>query len=1037
MAPPNLLSKSLFRGFALARLLGWVAIPLFILFYLLAIGWLMSSARLWPAAQPFADFAIQQHSFIRILTAVISGLCAFFFSWPWEARRLVGRWADYIALGFTVIFVQYGLSFIDFQLTDKVGWGAVSIIHQIITAVVYLCSGLNSLLFLAAARTLLNKGKVEEIQPSKSHDRSPALEYTVFSALVELRWAVPRWAWILACLAPLAILDGRPEFLWARFPNAIFSAYCLTLLGYAIGINLNVRRRVVLAGLTLVIALAYGAGQLVYAANPVISYASTDNRSSSFPLPWIRKAIGNEVRERTLRSNARTGRDDTPENFLDSAIYVMLLPIRFALFLTAFSLYLLFIVSINDFRPALSEAISRRKDYLSGDGVVRAIGQSLGADVVSLFIRLPGSHERRVLPLIWNLKLSGDRGDPFPIEDDPLLVRVMEQEGKQILVSSTEDAISGTSPSLDNFGPKARLLAPVQFHGGVIGALQVEFSGYGKSNFTTLQKLSLMADLIAPSVQDFRALAAIDQVGVRFARLQIDYPKDGLEEATKRMVEVMHDVLSPLATGLVVEIGFLPITYICASDGPYREVLAEFGDHVTSNDQVPSIGFDNDIRLEKRPMLIRMGGTDREEYLSLGWLVLAMRAEKDEFSHPTLAAHHLSREATASITADALLASAREFFGVIIKTLGVEFNKESLSREEWFEDITAAARRAGLSWVVATDSNNQDPQGEPDAITIISGISDEEKIDLFEQPLSAVVVADSHEHLARCIIRLNLPKSKHRLWFGVTRFAFSKELNFESPWRSFLHDLADVADVALHSIHERQKAEAEKLQAAQYQGVMAIAVTTGTLMHQLLNMVRDQLFATEALEEEIYEERVMLTPRCSNLLRAMRRSAELMRELTEAFKGVTKMEDRRPCFVRDAAEQAIRLFHVSLMQQKIEVRINIPPEIEADVPFYIAAFTLANVIGNAKDAIRTNGKIDIDAEDSKEFILCHVSNNGPVIPSEVQDALFQFGTSGKQGHNGWGLYFVDKSLRENGGDIRLAYSTAAATRFTVRLPKPR
>lgn len=1037
MASSNLSPRSLFRGLALTRLLSWVAIPVFVLLYLRAIVWLMP-ARLWPVAQPFADLAIQQHSFIQILTAVISGLCAFFFCWPWEGRRLVGRWSYYIGLGFTTICAQYGLSFIESQLNYGVGWG-VSAIDQITSVLMYLCSGLANLLFLAAARILLNKNRtIQEIHFTKVSDKFGRLTHSISGAFAEFRGAIPRWAWILAFISPLAVLDGRPEFVWVRFPDAIFSAYCFIWLGYAIAINFNVRRRAVLAGLTLVIALTYGAGRLVYAANPIISYSSTDSSSSSFLLPWIRNVIGNDVQEETLRSNARTGRSDTSKDFLDSAIYLLLLPIRFALFLSAFSLYLLFIISINDFRYALSDATSRRRDYLSRDGVVGAIGQSLGADVVSLFIRLPGSSERRVLPLIWHvnhINRSEDSGDPFPIKRDPLLVRVMEQEGGQLLVSSTDDT-SGSDSSVDNFEPQATLLAPVKFHGGVIGALQVQFRGYGKSNFTTLQKLNLMADLLAPSVQDFRSLAAIDQVGVRFGRLQIDYRKNGFEEATKRMVEVVHDVLSPLATGLHIEIGFLPIRYVYPKDDAYQEMLGQSVDHDTRVNQIANIVFDPEIRVEKRRMLVRMGGKDREEYLSLGWLVLAMRAEKDQFSDPTLAAHHLSRKAIASITADGLLDFAREFFGEIIKTLGLEFNKESLSREEWFENITAATRRAGLSWVVATDSNNEELQGEPYHIKTITNLSSREKSILSEQPLVAIV-ANSQEQSPGCIIRLNLPKSKHQLWFGVARIAFGQELDCESPWKSFLIDLAEVADVALHSVHERQEAEAEKLKAIQYQGVMAIAVTTGTLMHQLLNMIKDQLSATEALEEELNEEGVMLTPRCANLLKGMRRSAVLMRELTEAFKGVTKMEDRRPCSVREAAEQAIKLFHVSLMQKRIEVRMSIPPNIEADVPYYIAAFTLANVIGNAKDAIQANGEIDIEVEDHAEFILCHVSNNGPEIPIEVQDGLFKFGKSGKHGHNGWGLYFVDKSLKENGGDIRLAYSTAGATRFTVRLPKPR
>src|SRR5215203_8833 len=100
MAPPNPASKRLFTGSVPVRLVSWVAIPLFLILYLLGIFWLMSSPDLWPAAQPFADFAIQQPSVIRMVTAVMSALFALFFFWPWSGRRLVGRWANYIGLAF-------------------------------------------------------------------------------------------------------------------------------------------------------------------------------------------------------------------------------------------------------------------------------------------------------------------------------------------------------------------------------------------------------------------------------------------------------------------------------------------------------------------------------------------------------------------------------------------------------------------------------------------------------------------------------------------------------------------------------------------------------------------------------------------------------------------------------------------------------------------------------------------------------------------------------------------------------------------------
>ena len=171
------------------------------------------------------------------------------------------------------------------------------------------------------------------------------------------------------------------------------------------------------------------------------------------------------------------------------------------------------------------------------------------------------------------------------------------------------------------------------------------------------------------------------------------------------------------------------------------------------------------------------------------------------------------------------------------------------------------------------------------------------------------------------------------------------------------------------------------------------------------------------------------------MLSAMKRSAGQMRDLTDAFKFVTRVEDGTDCSIREAAEQALKFFQVSLTQRKIDVEIKVPANMRSTIPFHVAAFALANLIGNAKDAIKSHGTIGIEAEDDGESILCHVTNSGPKIPDDIRENLFKLGASTKQENNGWGLYLVSRSLTEKGGAIALDTSYPE-TRFTIRLPKP-
>jgi signal transduction histidine kinase len=1003
---------------------------------LLVVFWLVFLTDFLSLTQPVAELVITNPSLIRLLSAATALLYASLFFLPREGSRLVGKWNDYVGLAFATISIQYGLRFVAWTFRDVASPEFGSTIQFVSAFVIYLLSFVNNLFFLAAAQVLLNKSNLTRDNGGISDQAGTvqAPSHITINSIPEVLRLTPKWVWIFALLSPLAMLDGQAAFRWARIPDAIFTTYCLTWFGYASAINFNVRRRGSLALLALIVAVTYASGQLIYAINPFVAN-SINIKMNSVSAPLTDRP--NKVEELVHRINASAQRGVTLEEFLDTAAYAVLLPLKLALFVPTFLLYLLFIVSINDFRSTLTSTTGSRRDYLSAQGIVRAVGQSLGAEKVCLFIRLPGINSRPageecVLPLLWDpgTNTSTDGTEPLiPIVSDPLLVGMMKEDGEEICVRSkapkqTDAAIS------DIFFPHFVLAVPVRFQGGVIGVLRADVRGYGAFNHTNLQKLRLMAELIAPSVQDFRSLAAIDLLGYRFARIQVDEPNGTLKESTAKMVEALHDSLSPLATGLILDMGFSSIKHIRANEDVLLTRLIE--EHTTTNHSWSPITRTLTARTFKIETSKMLAGRHEREHdgSQLGRLVLAVRADRDPFFRPTLASYYLNRRTVASLTSEGVLELTRNFFGSIIKDLGVQLNRETLSREEWFEALICAIRRANLLWIVAVKTNDQ-VVGEQ-SVEVMSHLTEAERQMLWSQPLRSFM--SSPAELNGRIVRLSLNRSRYQLWMGVERQDFGEELEYKSPWKMFLDDLAKVADMALDSIEKRQETELEKIKVAQYQGIMTIAVTTGTLMHQLVNMIKDQLFATECLEETLEDNAIELGPSGTRLLSAMKRSAGQMRQLTEAFKSVTKMEERRPCSVAEAAKQAMKLFRVSLMQKNIKTDIDISNELRADIPFHVVAFALANLIGNAKDAIRSNGSIRLLTEEHDRFILCHVVNSGPPIPQETRDSLFQFGRTTKPGHNGWGLYLVARSLQENGAGICLDGSVEE-TRFTIRLPK--
>ena len=164
-----------------------------------------------------------------------------------------------------------------------------------------------------------------------------------------------------------------------RLPDALISAFCLGLFGYSTMRNfLSHRRRYWAAGAVL-IALFYGFIQVVYAANPV----------------WA-KWQESEIQKVLDKARYRPKPDD-PVDYLDSALFAVALPLKMLLFVPAFYLFFTLIIAAHDFRKVLRVVREQKKSYFSSDGIVQAIGQSVSANSVKVFIKLPGTE----LPAAW------------------------------------------------------------------------------------------------------------------------------------------------------------------------------------------------------------------------------------------------------------------------------------------------------------------------------------------------------------------------------------------------------------------------------------------------------------------------------------------------------------------------------------------------------------------------------------------------------------------------------------------------------------
>jgi signal transduction histidine kinase len=461
-------------------------------------------------------------------------------------------------------------------------------------------------------------------------------------------------------------------------------------------------------------------------------------------------------------------------------------------------------------------------------------------------------------------------------------------------------------------------------------------------------------------------------------------------------------------------------------------VEINFGFH-SFTETNPQIDGDDAVmglqRLVRNELTLSVTNHEFGEF-SLGRLELALRRDETALTRDMSAYF----EVIGSLVSTSLLVSAREYFNHVLNRLADHLNTNpGLNEDSLFKAIEEALKLAGLSSLVMEMPGSKAMLGTEHDIKLIKNLPESAALQESYSGLSFYSASRDADPFIEAHLRL----SKARLWFRHDRRDLVKELNRPSPWRDFLDRLAQMTDLALNRITAAAEFDALRQEAERYQGLAAAAVTTGTLLHQITNLARDVTGPATTLVDAYHQGQIEWPAEYGRLLELVSQSAARLLGLVRSLSGVTASDARRPCSLLDAVNQCRSLFEISLTQMDIQMEIDIAPELIVDVPIYVAVFALANLISNARDAIKVGGRrglIRVFAEKSNGLVDCFVADNGRGVPKELGNRLFDLGSSHKPHHSGWGLYLVSRSMQENGGDVQLSNSDEIETKFRLRFP---
>mgnify|MGYP002769231109 FL=1 len=204
------------------------------------------------------------------------------------------------------------------------------------------------------------------------------------------------------------------------------------------------------------------------------------------------------------------------------------------------------------------------------------------------------------------------------------------------------------------------------------------------------------------------------------------------------------------------------------------------------------------------------------------------------------------------------------------------------------------------------------------------------------------------------------------------------------------------------------------------------------IAHEMRNHISICELYTQIIKKNLEKEGIQNTS-LNNALNCINKSLKIMSNSLLDLKSLDNFNLKK-VNIKKILEEGIKLATAYISDKKIKItsNINVDAEVFIDENKFLAC--IVNIIKNAIEAIKKEGKINVSLEIEGDYIHIKISNDGEPISQEKQKSIFEEGFTTKPTGSGLGLHICANNLKAQNATLKLIKSTTEITEFEIILP---